>query len=340
MKYEIIESLEPSLEHIKSWQTGKENELGSIVEAVKQYRNKIIENPELFVESDEYLYCQRAINLLAWYKHKGAFQEILVIHEIFSLNDYDDFMSGTCSRYLETCVSKDDFSEILTRWKKTEKDSFHYCDLFTLLIKSDPQNQELLAFAKKALWEDNFILKSDIAEHVIDDSVLQEMKRRLRYIGPMVKYLSPNRGENPYLDEMFELGSSYIERKYGLKSPDIEPLTTEDEFIIDILGHTDDRSVKLIQERVDRHKVLEPEYLKLLDQRTDYFEREFMDSLPATSEEWFNGLGCTKGQRDEFFDAALEQGYLGRFHDNLATKVGRNDPCPCGSGLKYKKCCL
>ncbi len=21
-------------------------------------------------------------------------------------------------------------------------------------------------------------------------------------------------------------------------------------------------------------------------------------------------------------------------------KVGRNDPCPCGSGLKYKHCCL
>ena len=22
------------------------------------------------------------------------------------------------------------------------------------------------------------------------------------------------------------------------------------------------------------------------------------------------------------------------------TKVGRNDPCPCGSGKKYKRCCL
>jgi uncharacterized protein YecA (UPF0149 family) len=22
------------------------------------------------------------------------------------------------------------------------------------------------------------------------------------------------------------------------------------------------------------------------------------------------------------------------------TKLGRNDPCPCGSGKKYKKCCL
>ena len=23
-----------------------------------------------------------------------------------------------------------------------------------------------------------------------------------------------------------------------------------------------------------------------------------------------------------------------------AAKVGRNDPCPCGSGLKYKRCCM
>ena len=25
---------------------------------------------------------------------------------------------------------------------------------------------------------------------------------------------------------------------------------------------------------------------------------------------------------------------------SAAPKVGRNDPCPCGSKLKYKKCCL
>ncbi|MGE4631638.1 MAG: SEC-C metal-binding domain-containing protein [Planctomycetota bacterium] len=24
----------------------------------------------------------------------------------------------------------------------------------------------------------------------------------------------------------------------------------------------------------------------------------------------------------------------------VASKIGRNDPCPCGSGRKYKKCCL
>lgn len=24
----------------------------------------------------------------------------------------------------------------------------------------------------------------------------------------------------------------------------------------------------------------------------------------------------------------------------LDSKIGRNEPCPCGSGMKYKKCCL
>jgi len=27
-------------------------------------------------------------------------------------------------------------------------------------------------------------------------------------------------------------------------------------------------------------------------------------------------------------------------HVRGGPKVGRNDPCPCGSGKKYKKCCL
>ncbi len=26
--------------------------------------------------------------------------------------------------------------------------------------------------------------------------------------------------------------------------------------------------------------------------------------------------------------------------DRVASKIGRNDPCPCGSGKKYKKCCI
>jgi len=41
-------------------------------------------------------------------------------------------------------------------------------------------------------------------------------------------------------------------------------------------------------------------------------------------------------QPDEFVEeAAIEAPYV-----NPLREVGRNDPCPCGSGKKYKKCCL
>ena len=40
--------------------------------------------------------------------------------------------------------------------------------------------------------------------------------------------------------------------------------------------------------------------------------------------------------RDKDFDCRLITEAL----ENQKMKVGRNDPCPCGSGKKYKKCCL
>lgn len=40
--------------------------------------------------------------------------------------------------------------------------------------------------------------------------------------------------------------------------------------------------------------------------------------------------------RGTFEDAATGKP---RPFTNAGTKIGRNDPCPCGSGKKYKKCC-
>ncbi len=49
--------------------------------------------------------------------------------------------------------------------------------------------------------------------------------------------------------------------------------------------------------------------------------------------QWENIL--TKERRKELY---LEQKNSGTIH-NENRKVGRNDPCPCGSGKKYKHCC-
>ena len=37
--------------------------------------------------------------------------------------------------------------------------------------------------------------------------------------------------------------------------------------------------------------------------------------------------------------SGADDGSLKQQPKRVAKKVGRNDPCPCGSGLKYKKCC-
>lgn len=64
-------------------------------------------------------------------------------------------------------------------------------------------------------------------------------------------------------------------------------------------------------------------YMNMVDARADW-----LYNLP----EW-----------DEIFDKEtqrelyLEQKKSGTIH--VGKKIGRNDPCPCGSGKKYKQCC-
>jgi len=53
-------------------------------------------------------------------------------------------------------------------------------------------------------------------------------------------------------------------------------------------------------------------------------------------------LAGIPGREREARAAAREAGRAGRAArsgSRLASKVGRNEPCPCGSGRKYKRCC-
>jgi len=60
-----------------------------------------------------------------------------------------------------------------------------------------------------------------------------------------------------------------------------------------------------------------------------------------------NGQACAHHEYSEFRkDAGEWKYYDGKILSNASTikregpKLGRNDPCICGSGKKYKKCCL
>ena len=53
-------------------------------------------------------------------------------------------------------------------------------------------------------------------------------------------------------------------------------------------------------------------------------------------------IADAKGEMPETIRNQADQEFFQSALDRVATmaKPGRNDPCPCGSGNKYKKCCL
>ena len=67
------------------------------------------------------------------------------------------------------------------------------------------------------------------------------------------------------------------------------------------------------------------------------FEKLYYNMLDAKAEwlytlEQWDGI-LSKEKREEITKEYKES------QRAVSLKVGRNDPCPCGSGKKYKKCC-
>ena len=95
--------------------------------------------------------------------------------------------------------------------------------------------------------------------------------------------------------------------------------------------------------------LIDLEAVEAIDAIRDAFRRKSVDVSIAGDEEdveialRLRERRATPAPRYQLFPA----GQFGRLDESRDTavsprpvKVGRNDPCPCGSGKKYKKCCL
>ncbi len=103
---------------------------------------------------------------------------------------------------------------------------------------------------------------------------------------------------------------------------------------------------KIVLETLPKRFTPDEEYLSLVPPMV----RAYMDYLTAaTNIPEFAEMEKTLEELDSGFIRLVESvGPGDRIDDEPpapqivrpATKVGRNDPCPCGSGKKYKKCCI
>jgi hypothetical protein len=83
-------------------------------------------------------------------------------------------------------------------------------------------------------------------------------------------------------------------------------------------------------------KFYEPAEIAARQQRWKEQDQEVQETQSA-EQRMVSGAGdlpALSDSQQQYF------GYDGQPLSRTAPKVGRNDPCPCGSGKKYKKCCL
>ena len=61
---------------------------------------------------------------------------------------------------------------------------------------------------------------------------------------------------------------------------------------------------------------------------------KFIESVLELAGDEVEILGLTEERRKELYKESRNSTTVVK-----GKKIGRNDPCPCGSGKKYKKCC-
>ena len=74
-----------------------------------------------------------------------------------------------------------------------------------------------------------------------------------------------------------------------------------------------------------------------IDVKVDY-EKLFYNMMEAKAD-WLYNLPIWEEILESDKRSELRRTYLAA-HTRSVTKIGRNDPCPCGSGKKYKYCCM
>ena len=116
----------------------------------------------------------------------------------------------------------------------------------------------------------------------------------------------------------------------------------------------DDNQLNLFLEYIKplEYKIEDPKLMKFLNSINEAQRKEFFDLMKFESEEkkskkidkFVAGLNRKQSKYFLEYAAFIEDNFDFReYHSSepvKKVKIGRNDPCPCGSGKKYKHCCM
>ena len=193
------------------------------------------------------------------------------------------------------------------------------------------------------------VKKTDDLVKIINDRASVVFKEKIVTIGEEVflefeRMMMLHTIDNLWKDHLLSmdhLKSGIGLRGYGQKNP----LNEYKQEGFDLFSDMIFRFKSEVVERLFRVQIEQRDIEEASSEATD----EGSDAVPATGE---SGVKEVSSAAAPFMPKPTEQKMsLNRGEDapsgeekskpivNAAKKVGRNDPCPCGSGKKYKKCC-
>lgn len=85
------------------------------------------------------------------------------------------------------------------------------------------------------------------------------------------------------------------------------------------------------------NKALESEYVDINDVDANYYVRLFLLAIAFPYSDGEEYKLVMPSEVKELFKSMDTKSFGAQKSDK---KIGRNEPCPCGSGKKYKKCCM
>lgn len=296
---------------------------------------------------DEYIAVIRALNFLKFRRDDSIFYEVLDLYELIDHDDDDDeLLSNSLSLYLCQVVGEKHVSTLLERLKRylgDEEDYHEVSHLFELLLKTSFRSDEFLKICLEAFYSpySDEMTRMTIATDFEHPEILKAIKIRLRFLAPYIKYFPKDSVFHLYRDEWNELGHVlYPNSPNDLRKFDGE---SDEDFIMEVLGHTDGRSADMILERATKSLPSDEDLTLQRDERLHKMECEFLGPLPDDPLEWLETV--PNFIQEQFVDFSNRMAKMNKTREsNLLVEtrkkklVGRNDPCPCGSGKKYKKC--
>ncbi|MDP8299369.1 MAG: preprotein translocase subunit SecA [Candidatus Tantalella remota] len=158
---------------------------------------------------------------------------------------------------------------------------------------------------------------------------------KLRYLEKMVMLSVIDSNWKEYLREIDELREGISWRAYAQKDPLIEFQHEAFRMFTELMVKIDEQTA----ERIMKISAMEEQYKRNI----------FTPGEEKLEHREYSALGASATGQDDIYDAPAPKGAPQAFVPDASPrqdtykrddpKVGRNDPCPCGSGKKYKKCC-